>query len=66
MTIEVGSIIEIKGGGDDLTVVGVSGQSVEAIYTLNSGEYKTISLPIAAVKLSINDPQHEDNKAEAA
>lgn len=63
------TIIEIKGGGDDLTVIGMSGQSgqdVTVIYTINSGEYKTISLPIAAVKLSINDPQHEDNKAEAA
>lgn len=60
--IKVGSIVEIRSGGPDMTVCKIGGEFIETVWMTHSANHANYgSFPPYVLKLSLSDPDHPDN-----
>jgi uncharacterized protein YodC (DUF2158 family) len=68
MTIEAGTVVMLKSGGEPMTVVAVDGETAECIWCGEEGDLFRESIPTLALQVAMpadDDDEEADDEAEA-
>ena len=67
MTIEAGTVVMLKSGGEPMTVVAVDGETAECIWCGEEGDLFRESIPTLALQVAMpaeDDDEEADDEAE--
>lgn len=64
MTIEAGTVVMLKSGGEPMTVVAVDGETAECIWCGEEGDLFRESIPTLALQVAMPADDDDDEKAD--